>query len=71
MDEKEAHQTLAAGCIQLMSTSLKQNICDMETPGVLVTDIESSRVKKYLPARSSIRMPVLGPASAKEWCSTL
>jgi hypothetical protein len=33
-----------------MSTSLKQNVCGMETPGVLVTDIESSQVKKYLPA---------------------
>lgn len=48
--EKQAHQTLAAGYIQLMSTSLKQNVCGMETPGVLVTDIESSQVKKYLPA---------------------
>jgi hypothetical protein len=32
-----------------MSTSLKQDICGIETPGVLVTDIESSQVKKCLP----------------------
>jgi hypothetical protein len=50
VDEKQAHQTLAAGCIQLMSISLKQDICCLEAPGVLVTNIESSQVEKYLPA---------------------
>jgi hypothetical protein len=48
VDEKQAHQTLASSCIQLMSTSLKQDICGIEAPGVLVTDIESSQVKKCL-----------------------
>jgi len=50
VDEKQAHQTLAAGCIQLMSISLKQDICCLEAPGVLVTNIENSQVEKYLPA---------------------
>ena len=50
VDEKEAHETLATNCIQLMSTSLKQDICGLKAPGVLVTDIESSQVEKYLPA---------------------
>jgi hypothetical protein len=50
VDEKQAHQTLAAGCIQLMSISLKQDICCLEAPGVLVTNIESSQVEKCLPA---------------------
>jgi hypothetical protein len=50
VDEKQAHQTLAAGCIQLMSISLKQDICCLENPGVLVTNIESSQVEKCLPA---------------------
>jgi hypothetical protein len=49
VDEKQAHQTLASSCIQLMSTSLKQDICGIKDPGVLVTDIESSQVKKCLP----------------------
>ena len=50
VDEKQAHQTLAAGCIQLMSISLKQDICCLEAPGALVTNIESSQVEKCLPA---------------------
>jgi hypothetical protein len=49
VDERQAHQTLVDSCIRLMSTSLKQDICNLNTPGVLVTDIESSRVKRSLP----------------------
>ena len=49
VDEKQAHQTLAGSCIQLMSTSLKQDICRLNTPGVLVGDVESSRVEHSLP----------------------
>ena len=49
VDEKLAHQTLADSCIQLMSTSLKQDICGLNTPGVLVSDVESSHVERSLP----------------------
>jgi hypothetical protein len=49
VDEKQAHQTLANSCISLISTSLKQDICSLNTPGVLVTDVESSRVGQCLP----------------------
>jgi hypothetical protein len=49
VDEKQAHQMLAANCIQLMSTSLTQDICDIRAPGMLVTNVESSRVEKCLP----------------------
>ena len=49
MDKKQAHQTLADSCIQLMSTSLKQDICGLNTLGVLIGDVESSRVKHSLP----------------------
>jgi hypothetical protein len=49
VDEKQAHQTLADNCIRLMSTSLKQDICGLNTPSILVTDIESSRVERSLP----------------------
>jgi len=50
VDEKQAHQTLAGSCIQLMSTSLKQDVCRQEAPSTLVADIESSRLEKCLPA---------------------
>lgn len=49
VDKKQAHQILAAGCLQLMSASLKQDVYGLDAPSVLVTDIESSRVEKYLP----------------------
>ena len=50
VDEKQAHRILADNCIQLMSTSLKQDICGVDAPGVLVADIESTQVEQYLPA---------------------
>jgi hypothetical protein len=49
VDEKQAHQTLADSCMRLMSTSLKQDICGLNTPGVLVTDVKSGRVGRSLP----------------------
>ena len=33
VDEKEAHQILAAGCIRIMSQTLKKDICEMHAPG--------------------------------------
>src|SRR5204863_76128 len=40
VDEKQAHQILANNCIRLMSTSLEQNICGVDVPGVLVDEVE-------------------------------
>ncbi|KAF2189011.1 hypothetical protein K469DRAFT_766328 [Zopfia rhizophila CBS 207.26] len=44
VDEKQAHRTLADNCVRLMANSLKQDICSLDTYGVLVTNIDSSRV---------------------------
>ncbi|KFZ24680.1 hypothetical protein V502_00841, partial [Pseudogymnoascus sp. VKM F-4520 (FW-2644)] len=49
VDEKEAHQKLAAGCIQLMSQTLKKDICEMHAPGSQVSEVESSWIEKCLP----------------------
>jgi hypothetical protein len=49
VDEKQAHQKLADSCIQLMSTTLKQDICGLDAPGMFVTDVERSRVERSLP----------------------
>jgi hypothetical protein len=49
VDEKQAHQKLAADCVRLMSTSLKQDICELEAPGVFVSAMDSSRVERSLP----------------------
>ena len=40
---------LAERCIELMSTSLKEDICGLDAPGVLVTGVASSRVEQCLP----------------------
>jgi len=50
VDEMQAHRMLADSCIRLMSTSLKQDICGVDSPGRLATDVASSRVKQCLPA---------------------
>jgi NACHT domain len=50
VDEKKAHQKLAYHCIQLMSTTLKQYICSVDAPGVLITDIETSQIEQSLHA---------------------
>jgi uncharacterized delta-60 repeat protein len=49
VDEKEAHQILAASCIQLMSQTLKKDICEMHTPGSQASQVESSWIEKCLP----------------------
>jgi hypothetical protein len=49
VNEKEAHQILATGCIQLMSQILKKDICEMEAPGSQASQVESSRIQKCLP----------------------
>ena len=49
VDQKQAHQMLADSCIQLLLTTLKEDICSVGKPGTLSTDIESSRVEDCLP----------------------
>lgn len=49
VDEKQAHQMLADSCIQLMSTSLKQDICGLDTPGVHIADVNGDQVEQCLP----------------------
>jgi hypothetical protein len=49
VDERQAHRTLAANCIQLMSNSLRHDICGLGAPGTLVGNMESSLVEQCLP----------------------
>ena len=48
VDENQAHRGLVDHCIKLMSTSLKRDICDLQAPGTLTAEIESSRVRQCL-----------------------
>lgn len=49
VDEKQAHQILADRCMQFMSTSLKQDICGVDAPNMLVADAKRSRIEQSLP----------------------
>jgi hypothetical protein len=49
VDEKEAHQIAAAGCIQLMSQTLKKDICGMHAPSSQASQVQSSCLQKCLP----------------------
>jgi hypothetical protein len=49
VNEKEAHQILATSCIQLMSRTLKMDICEMHTPSSQASQVESSQIERYLP----------------------
>ena len=52
VDEKQAHQELVDNYIRLMSTSLKQDICSLNTPSILASDVECSRVERSRVERS-------------------
>ena len=49
VEEKRAHQMLADSCIQLMSISLKKDICGVHSPGWLATNIKSNQLEQWLP----------------------
>jgi hypothetical protein len=49
VDEKQAHHTLATRCIQLMSQTLKKDICQLHAPGYQATQVESRHIQKCLP----------------------
>ncbi|PMD32012.1 hypothetical protein L207DRAFT_590884 [Hyaloscypha variabilis F] len=49
VNDKQAHHKLMDQCIRLMSSSLKQDICAVEKPGVLVQDTENSRIRRRIP----------------------
>jgi len=50
VDEKQAHKTLADGCLKLMFHALKKDICKVRAPGFLATEVEGISVQKYLPS---------------------
>lgn len=48
VDEEKANQILADRCIQLMSKSLKQDICGVGAPGILIANVERSFIEHGL-----------------------
>jgi hypothetical protein len=50
IDEKETHQKIALHCLDVMNTSLKQNICGLPSYGAQRDDIDSQAVHQNLSA---------------------
>jgi heterokaryon incompatibility protein (HET) len=49
VDDKQANNLLVHRCILLMSSFLKQNICGVEIPGALISEIELAQLEVFLP----------------------
>jgi NACHT domain len=49
IDERKTHEKLASKCLQLISRHLKQNICNLRSPGTLRTEINQQTIDVYLP----------------------
>ena len=48
VNEKHAHRTLADGCIGVMSSSLRRDICGLRLPGSLLSDVTRSQVEQCI-----------------------
>jgi nucleoside phosphorylase len=49
VDSKVAHSSLARSCLELMSNALKENICGLQSPGSLASDIEKHTLVSCVP----------------------
>jgi hypothetical protein len=48
VEEMKAHRALAKSCLRLMSDNLKNDICDLQVPGILASEVGGSRVEQCL-----------------------
>jgi hypothetical protein len=49
INEKRTHNDIVKKCLWLMSRALKMDICDLQMPGVLTSEVGSSKVASCLP----------------------
>ena len=49
MDEYKIHYYLFISYIELISTTLKQDICDLGYPGAQAAEVDEKRINDYLP----------------------
>ncbi|RLL94298.1 hypothetical protein CFD26_102355 [Aspergillus turcosus] len=50
VDKHRVHHGLAESCLQLMSSSLKQDICDVNAPGTSADDVDETHKQQCLPS---------------------
>ena len=48
VDERQVHERLAMQCLTLLNKSLKQDICDLEDPGILYCEISKQLIERRL-----------------------
>jgi hypothetical protein len=48
VDEKQAHRALLDSCLRLLSQSLKQDILELNAPGMLAVKVERGRVEQCI-----------------------
>ena len=48
VDEKPAHRTLVDHCLGVMSNSLRRDICGLQRPGSLLSDVTRSQVEQFI-----------------------
>ncbi|KAK3326978.1 WD40-repeat-containing domain protein [Cercophora scortea] len=48
VDEKQAHEALAEGCIKIMSEQLKADMCSLKHPGALLKDVDQRHIEKCI-----------------------
>lgn len=48
VDEKAAHKLLLISCLRLLSAALKENICDLDSPRILLTEVEESHIQQSI-----------------------
>jgi hypothetical protein len=49
VNKREAHARLVTGCINVMSSVLKENICEQGKPGVLLRDADTNLIQRRIP----------------------
>jgi archaellum biogenesis ATPase FlaH len=49
INKQKKHNDLFVACLTLMSTHLKQDICNLRLPGALASGVETSKVEECLP----------------------
>jgi hypothetical protein len=49
VNEKNMHNDLLRRCLEIMSGHLRRNICDLQQPGVIASEVEKSKVESSLP----------------------
>lgn len=49
VDEKQAHKAMADNCVQLMLKMLKTDMCNLQSTGTLVKEIDPARIKERIP----------------------